>query len=118
LRTVDVTDPAAEPPQGRGIAFVFDFAGDPRFSGDGRVYINEEPARGTEAELEAEVANPPGPPQDFSLQHVGPTTILLIQDHGVGSAEFLQNGIDYTVTGPAVPPAVVLQLASDLAAQN
>lgn len=117
LTTVDVTDQRLEPPQGRGVAFIYDYSGDPRFPGDGRVYISEQPARGTETDMEAVAAHPPGPPEDFSLQHIGGTTFLLVQDGGVGNAQFLANGVDYGVTGPAISPQVALDLASRLSQQ-
>lgn len=118
LRNVDVTDQRLEPPQGRGVAFIFDFSGDPRFPSDTRVYVNEQPSRGTEADMEAMVQNPPGPPGDFSLAHANGVTFLLIQDSGIGRAEFINNGVTFDVTGPAVPPNVALDLAIQLSQQG
>lgn len=100
LKSVDVANQHLEPIQGRGVVFMFDFTGDSRFSGNTRVYVSAQPVRGTEAEMQAIISNPPCPATDFSLRKFGSRTFLLVQNGNMGNSEFLSNGITSGVRGP------------------
>lgn len=118
LSGAQVTDSSKEPPQGRGVALIFDFSGsDPRFASDGRVDVIESPARMTEADLE-DMPNHPVETLTYRLVHEGSaTTALLVSYNGVGRVLFIHDGVQFNIVGPTLPPDVALQIGDALVHQ-
>lgn len=98
--------------QGGTVAFAYDFSGDPRFAGDGRVLVEESPATMTEAEFIGVKWS-----GTYSLTRVGPITIVLQEYDGIGDARFITGGVMYEILGAALSPAAALDLATQLANQ-
>ncbi|MGZ4142167.1 MAG: hypothetical protein ACXVQY_06620 [Actinomycetota bacterium] len=116
LKAIDVSDPKLVPAETRSLAIVFDFKGDSRFSGDARVIVTEAPEAPGEADRLVQMANDSQFPGS-SLQATGSAKVLLLQANGIGRALWVENGVEYNVTGPAVSPDVALALAGDLIRQ-
>ena len=92
------------------VAYMFDFAGDPRFPADGRVQVEESLSTMTQDQLTK--ANWAGA---HSFTAVGPITILLRWYGDVADASFIRGGVLYDFVGPALSPTVALDLARQLA---
>ncbi|MGZ4138520.1 MAG: hypothetical protein ACXVQ1_01725 [Actinomycetota bacterium] len=115
LLTVDVNDPSFWPPQGRGVGFVYDFAGDTRFSGDARVFVGEEPAESNE---EANLKQMAHSLPLASVTSIEGRSVTLLQSDGVGRTLWVWENVEYTIAGPAVPPAVVMDLTRQFISQG
>ncbi len=109
-----VTNPATTPLDQRAVAFVYRFPTGTDFPTDGRVVVTQTATDLTVANLEATVADPPGPPENFRMIDLAGQPALLIQGDGVGRVRFIRNRVMFDITGPAVSPAVVSQLATQL----
>lgn len=106
LRWVDVSN-------GGTIAFMYDFSGDPRFPTDGRVQVEEEPATMTQGAL----VQGTWAGTAHSVTNVGSIAVLLRSSGGLADATFIYKGVMFDVTGPAVPPAAALAVATELATE-
>lgn len=107
-----VTVEVANPAMWHAVAFVYHFPTGPDFPVDGRVRVLEMETTVTQADLLAVASNPPGPASDFSVITISGHQALLVQGNGVGRVQFIRNGIEYDVTGPAVSPAEAEKLAA------
>ncbi len=106
LRWVDVSS-------GGTVAFMYDFRGDPRFPTDGRVQVEEEPATMTQdALVQGTWAG-----TEHSVTNIGSIAVLLRSNGGLADATFIYKGVMFDVTGPAVPPAAALAVATELATE-
>jgi hypothetical protein len=98
----------------RTVAYVYHFPVGKAFPVDGRVRVLEYLAESTEQELEAVVADPPGPAADFTVIRINGHGALLVHAGGIGRVQFVLRGVMYDVTGPAVSPREAELLASEL----
>ena len=97
----------------RDAMFIYQFTGDSRLS-DPEVTLRESKDPRTEADLAAELANPPGDPADFSLRTIDGATVLMIINGQQSRAQFLHDGVLFDITGPEVPAAVSTDLATQI----
>ena len=109
---VQVTGPASN--DQRTVAYVYHFPTGNAFPVDGRVRVLEYQASITEKQLEAVAANPPGPAADFTVIMINGHGALLVHANGVGRVQFIEHGVMYDVTGPAVSPEEAEHLASEI----
>ena len=106
LRWVDVS-------AGGTVAFLYDFAGDPRFAADARVQVEEEAATMTPDQL----TNGTWQGTESSVTFAGAIAVLLRSHGGLADATFIHGGVMDDVTGPALGPDVALYVAKQLALQ-
>lgn len=111
---VQVSDPAATAVADRAVVYLYKFPLGADFPTDGRIRVLEYATTSSEADLEGVAKNPPGPAEDFAVITIAGHLGLLVQAHGVGRIQYIQNGVMYDVTGPSAPTAVVKKLAAEL----
>lgn len=112
---VEVTNPDdVNSPVMRAVAYVYHFPVGKDFPIDGRVRVLEYATQVTESQLEAVAANPPGPADDFHVIRVNGHGALLVEANGIGRVQFIEHGIMFDVTGPAVSPQEARKLASQI----
>jgi hypothetical protein len=98
------------------VVLVYEFTKDSRLP-DPEVTLRESSDSRTQADLAAELNNPPGDPADFSLKTIDGTTVLMIVNGDRSRAQFLHGGLLYDITGPEVPEAVSVDLTTQLLQQ-
>jgi len=109
---IQVTGTAStDPPT---VAYVYRFPAGKDFPADGRVVVLEYQAEITESQLEAVPADPPGPAADFTVIRINRHGALLVHANGIGRVQFIEHGVMYDVTGPAVSPGEAEYLASEI----
>ncbi len=112
-QVVQVSDPARVVAADRSVAFVYRFPTGPDFPTNGRVLVKESTATMTNETLRATAADPAGSAAvKFRMIRVGSTPALLTTSSGAGRVQFVRDGVEYDVTGPAVSPAEVQRLAA------
>jgi hypothetical protein len=109
---VQVTNPASHDLP--AVAYVYNFPAGQAFPVDGRVLVLEYQAEVSEQQLEAVPADPPGPAADFTVIRINGHGALLVHANGIGRVQFVQHGVMYDVTGPAVSPQEAEHLASEI----
>lgn len=105
---VQITDPAIGDFAHAAVAFLYDFPPGGTFPAGGRVVVVEAPTALTDADLTTMATTNGG---HFHLVTIGDHPAVLIEGNGVGRVRLVRQSVAIDITGPAVPPDVVLRLA-------
>lgn len=106
---IQIDDPAQVQPTDQTLALVF------HLQDYGTVLVEERsPGDWSLAQMQARADDPSAPPDAFQMVPVRNTSGLLIQGDGVGRVIWIEKGILFDITGPAVAPQQVLKLAEGL----
>ena len=109
LRWIDVSAPGP----GTTVAYMFDFSGQPGFSADSRVAVQEWKSDSTQDEL----INTNWVPAKPTFIPVGPITIVVRPTGGHEEAWIIYKGTFYDIDGPALGSAQATDIATELADQ-
>ena len=111
---VQVSNPKLVALQDRALVVVLRFPTGADFPVDGRVSIEETATTDTQASLDADAAANSLPAGVMHLVQLGAQNGVMIEARGIGRVAFINSGVRYDLTGPAVSPLLALQLARAL----